>query len=343
MRTTSPISIGFIWLAAVAMATASWVGCSADIFSHDTVPASARLENADAKSRTFEFTYVSGLDKVPENAESLDLWIPVPTDSPVQEIEVLSIEAPVRHELGTDSLYGNLMAHFRFERDQLKPFEVRMQLRVTRFERRDDQAGSIVLDPVDARFLRADAVVKQTGEVAQLAAGATDGRDGGVDAGRGMYHTVLERMRYSKDGEGWGRGSTEHACREGFGNCTDFLSLFIGMSRSQGDPARFLMGFPLPEERGEGTVGGYHCWAEFFVDGVGWVPVDASEADKHPEMEDYYFGSLTENRVTFTKGRDITLVPEQAGEPLNFFIYPYAEVDGAPFDGMSRKFSYKDL
>jgi len=96
-------------------------------------------------------------------------------------------------------------------------------------------------------------------------------------------------------------------------------------------------------------VPGYHCWAEFFVDGRGWVPVDVSEASKaapkSPEMVDYYFGGLNADRIEFTLGRDVPLVPKQAGAPLNFFIYPYCEIDGkeAAKDAVARKFSFKDL
>ena len=119
-------------------------------------------------------------------------------------------------------------------------------------------------------------------------------------------------------------------CDSRFGNCTDFHSLFISLARSRGLPARFEIGLPLPSKRGEGNIGGYHCWALFHHDQKGWVPVDISEADKHPEMKEYYFGNLTENRVTFTTGRDINLVPKQDGGPLNFFVYPYVEVNGKP-------------
>jgi hypothetical protein len=61
-------------------------------------------------------------------------------------------------------------------------------------------------------------------------------------------------------------------------------------------------------------------------------------------MKDYYFGNLTENRVTFTTGRDIDLVPQQAGAPLNYFVYPYVEVAGKPLpqDQIRLAFSYDD-
>jgi hypothetical protein len=60
-------------------------------------------------------------------------------------------------------------------------------------------------------------------------------------------------------------------------------------------------------------------------------------------MNEYYFGNLTENRVQFTTGRDITLVPEQKGKPLNFFIHPYVEINGAPYEKVERKYSFEDV
>ena len=73
--------------------------------------------------------------------------------------------------------------------------------------------------------------------------------------------------------------------------------------------------------------------------------MDISEANKNPEMADYYFGNLTEDRVAFSTGRDLTLEPKQDAGPVNFLIYPYVEVDGKvyPQDKIERKFSFKDV
>jgi hypothetical protein len=101
----------------------------------------------------------------------------------------------------------------------------------------------------------------------------------------------------------------------------------------------------LPEKRGAGEIPGYHCWAWFRPDSKGWVPVDISEANKSkdPKVREYYFGNLTENRVLFSTGRDIDLVPKQDGPPLNFFVYPYVEVDGKPYEKVQGKFSFEDV
>ena len=105
------------------------------------------------------------------------------------------------------------------------------------------------------------------------------------------------------------------------------------------------MGFLLPETRGGGVVPGYHCWAWFKPAGHGWVPVDISEANQHPRQRDYYFGHLSPDRVRFTTGRDLVLSPKQDGPPLNFFVYPYVEVDGKPYpaDKITHAFTYEDL
>src|SRR5205807_3271527 len=124
-------------------------------------------------------------------------------------------------------------------------------------------------------------------------------------AARVLYDTVNGHMRYSKEGTGWGRGDSAWACESGRGNCSDFHSLFISLARSRKIPAKFEIGFPLPEKHGAGDIPGYHCWAWFMPRDKAWVPVDISEANKNSKLADYYFGNLTADRVVFTTGRDI--------------------------------------
>ena len=75
--------------------------------------------------------------------------------------------------------------------------------------------------------------------------------------------------------------------------------------------------------------------------------MDSSEGSKalargDTAKKDYFYGRHDENRLEFSRGRQVRLLPAQKGAPLNFFIYPYAEVDGKPFDGVDRKFGYAD-
>jgi hypothetical protein len=50
------------------------------------------------------------------------------------------------------------------------------------------------------------------------------------------------------------------------GTCSEYANLFIALMRCQGIPARFVHGF---------VHGGmYHAWAEFYLEGAGWIPVE---------------------------------------------------------------------
>ena len=115
------------------------------------------------------------------------------------------------------------------------------------------------------------------------------------------------------------------------------------MARSMKIPARFVMGYPVPEGKTDGEIPGYHCWAEFYLEDFGWVPVDASEAHKFPDKRDYFFGGLDPNRVLFSIGRDINIDPEADIEPLNYFIYPYVLVDGMLHDDVERHVRWEDV
>ena len=97
-----------------------------------------------------------------------------------------------------------------------------------------------------------------------------------------------------------------------YGNCTDFHALFIGLMRASGIPARFSIGYSIPVgESGELT--GYHCWADFYLDGLGWVPVDASEAWKHAEQRDYFFDSGHARRMNVVDtGPDVVRILKSA-------------------------------
>ena len=131
------------------------------------------------------------------------------------------------------------------------------------------------------------------------------------------------------------QGNAVYACDIGVGNCTDYHSYFMSLLRTMDVPARFHMGFNIPNGE-SGKVGGYHCWADYYVEGQGWFPVDISEADKAPEKSEYFFGTINKDRVEFTTGRDLQL--KNYDEEVNFFIYPL--VKGTVH---TKNFRYKDI
>ena len=177
-------------------------------------------------------------------------------------------------------------------------------------------------------------------QIRDIVSQVTSGLKGDRQKARAIYDYVIENMAYDKSGLGWGKGDTLYACRVGKGNCTDFHSLFISIARASDIPARFKIGSQIPWDKKEGEIG-YHCWAEFYLPGQGWIPVDASEAWKNSAFKEYYFGSTDPGKFTISMGRDIVFQPKQSVGPLNIFIYPYAEIDEQPFSGIETKFKFK--
>lgn len=299
------------------------------------------------KSRHFLFRYGATIEGLKEG-QTARVWLPVPPSNDEQKVVLKSQRLPGAVREGRETRYDNEVIYFEATAPASGQLALLLEYDVTRQElrRRDvmGRGGQRLSDMERKLTLAPDRLGPITGKPLELLQGLNLPRDR-MALARVLYDRVDEHVRYDKSRPGFGTGDVQWVCDSRFGNCCDFHSLFMALARSQGVPARFEMGFPLPDERGSGTIGGYHCWAFFHDDLRGWVPVDISEADKHPELKEYYFGNLTENRVTFSRGRDLTLVPPQAGPPLNYFVYPYVEVADRPLakDQLRLNFEYSDL
>src|SRR5207237_8233262 len=73
------------------------------------------------------------------------------------------------------------------------------------------------------------------------------------------------------------------------GKCADLNGLFVGFARSLGVPARDVYGIRVASSAlGYKSLGpstpviskAQHCRAEFYAEGVGWVPVDPADVRK---------------------------------------------------------------
>jgi transglutaminase-like putative cysteine protease len=298
---------------------------------------------AEPNTRTFELTYEARWTGLPPSKVAR-VWFPVPPANTDQDVTVIREELPGTPITNADSPYRNKIRYFEAPVKADGTFALRVDYKVTRRERRTPLVPTSE-DPARVeRLLKADQLVPIGGKSMQLLRGREVPKEP-MAAARVFYDAVLAHMKYSKEGTGWGRGDVDWACDSRFGNCSDFHSLFISMARAHKMPAVFAIGFPLPERRGAGAIGGYHCWALVRVAGTGWVPVDISEASKHPAKRDYYFGGLSADRVVLSVGRDIELVPKAASAPLNFFVHPHLEIEGKSVDAdrVQFRYAYRDL
>lgn len=309
----------------------------------------AAAEVPAPRERQFELRYEATVTNIPAGTQHLQFWMPVPHDDTFQKVEQRTVETPVPHSMKTGA-HDNRILHIGDMPAGVDRLPVKLTFRATRRERLArpiaSGSGSATLSARErSAYLQPDRLVPLDDTIRKWAREVVSGANAHTDVekARAIYNHVVATVKYDKSGKGWGRGDIYYACENRRGNCTDFHAIFIGYSRAVGVPARFSIGFPIPAQRGEGSIAGYHCWAEFFAEGTGWVPVDASEAAKDPSRREYYFGALDENRVEFSRGRDLVLTPPQQGEPLNYFVFPYAEIDGKPHTGIETTVKYRDV
>jgi transglutaminase-like putative cysteine protease len=297
---------------------------------------------ASPREREFTFTYAFTVRNL-NPGKALRVWFPLAQSDQWQHVRIISAKGDLPLRQTRESKYGNRLYYAETAAANKPEYHFEVVYAVTREERLGlQQAGTIRLKPAALKgWLEPDKLVPVTGEPAQIAARVVQGHATELDKARALYDYVFQTMRYDKSGTGWGRGDALWACGAKRGNCTDFHSLFAAMARSQGIPTRFAIGFALPEDKHAGEIPGYHCWADFYVNSKGWVPVDISEAWQQ-HKHDYFFGAHDENRIQFSIGRDLVLSPRQNGPARNYLVYPYVESGGKEWPNVSYGFSFQD-
>ena len=285
----------------------------------------------------FEFLYRATLPDITGTAR---MWLPLPATDRFQTVEIKAINAPGERAMLEEQVHGNRILFLQLgPEDAKKTVELRFQVK------RIGKAAYAEQAPDLDKYLGADRLVPINEDFRSIANEVVKGKKGDLVRARALYDHVIDRMRYIKHGPGWGKGDAVYACNVRTGNCTDFHSYFIALSRVVGIPARFAIGAAIPSERNNGGIDGYHCWVEFYAEGK-WWPVDISEGDKYSSLATYYFGHHPANRFELSRGRDLVVEPGPASGPINFLAYPVLEIDGKPVNvkvefSFNRKVSRK--
>ena len=305
-------------------------------------------------SRDVQLTYTATLKNVPASAHAVDLWLPVAQDTDGQFVSKVAVVYPAGGNIATEPRYGNKIWHKRFT----PPFGAQtpdgaVGAQIVFSMHRDEivvpQAKSLADAPKGAEgldtYLADNRLIPvHLPAITKTAADLGLAKASPIHAARATYDWLIREFTYNWKAPGAGIGDVVWACDSKTGDCSDYHSVFIALMRNAGIPADHEFGFPIRTPGTEGRIPSYHCWARFHVDGIGWIPIDASEADKHPELFDYNFGAQSANLFKFSHGRDVNLVPRQAGPALNKFIEPYAEIDGVPVEhaGVELVVTFKD-
>ena len=271
-------------------------------------------------------------DRLPLTGE-LDLWLPVPivggaqsavqvgdispaafvTNPPsiAQDIGLLAFAIPLQ-ALDGDLAVGSSVSFVRAaEYFKVDP------ARVGRYEK----TGWLY-----RHYTASRGNTRVTESIRRTARRVVAGEENPYLAAKRLYEYVIGTVTYSLTPHMalYPRGEAEsvYVHERRYGDCGAQSTYFAALCRSAGIPARCAGGFQLFA----GTPSG-HFWAEFYLPGYGWVPVDPTAATMVDYLADvtaadraafhrFFFGNLDDLRLTVQNDTDLPFVPAAAGRPL---------------------------
>jgi len=286
-----------------------------------------------------------------ETAKTVRLWLPYPVSNKNQNIENVTIIGNYNYSgIYREPENDNMILYAEWDNPLLFPnlnisFDVcRSEIFLKNFP---EEEGPLPIDVEE--YLLPTNLSPITGQVKDIADDVTKDKKTILSKATAIYDYLVEHAERDENLNFCGDGDVCKLLQNLRGKCVDFSSVFIGLSRSVGIPAREILGTRI-SKNGDITSA-YHCYAEFYLPNYGWVPVDPSDVTKLMseenitlndtkviETRDYFFGAQTETYFELSRGRDIILNPEQKAGPLNYFMYPYAEVNGEPLDFISQEY-----
>jgi len=316
-----------------------------------------------AKERSAEITITFDL-KTPEDAKEVRLWIPYPVSDENQDIRDVNISGNfAKSGVYREGENGNVALYAEWNtptnnRTLTYTFKVKRKEVV----KKDFPKKELPFSKEEFKeYLKATSHGPTTGKVKELADKITKGKKTNLAKAKAIYEWIVYNMHRDPNVKGCGFGEVEKLLVTMGGKCGDIHSVFIALSRASGVPAREIFGIRIPKGKEGDMTKAQHCWAEFYMPGYGWVPVDPSDVlkamlekkttdrEQVKDLIDYFFGAIDENRIAYQTGRDVTLNPRQNGERLNYFMYPYAEADGKPLNedlygfNIGYKITFKEI
>lgn len=280
--------------------------------------------------------------------EAARLWLPYPVSDRQQTIDNIRVGGDcARSGVYTDPINGTPILYAEWPKEAASRNLV-LSFSVTRQEQRiaNLPEKEPKWNPADyAEYLQPTSLGPVDGEVKKLADRIVRGKKTVLAKARAIYAWTVENMYRDPETRGCGQGDVCLLLTKPGGKCTDISSVYVALCRAVGVPAREVFGLRLGKKAEEEITTWQHCWAEFFLPGTGWVPVDPADVRKAmlvdklelndpkvKELRAYFWGGLDAYRFKLASGRDLILNPPQAGPPLNTFGYPYAEIGGRPLD-----------
>ena len=310
-----------------------------------------------AKSQSGTITMEFDLSKHGDGEEA-QLWIPYPLSDRDQIISRIHVSGDFAESgIYSDQKHSTPMLYARWDKEA-RSRKLTFSFHVDRQEvvRRDFPAQEALWDPADyALYLSPTSLGPIDGPVKTLADKITKGETTVLGKAKAIYDWVCDNMYRDPKTIGCGPGDVCALLEKPGGKCTDIHSVYVALCRAAGVPAREVFGIRQGKKAEQDISKWQHCWAEFYLPGYGWVPVDPADVRKmmlkHDlklsdartrEYREYFWGAWDQYRVKLAMGRDVMLNPPQHGNPVNTFGYPYGQIGETTLNWLDpASFGYK--
>ncbi len=210
-----------------------------------------------------------------------------------------------------------------------------------------------------ALYTRPTELLPTDGIVRDTAVDITRGATTDEDKARAIYEWVVDNTFREPKTRGCGLGDIAFMLESGnlSGKCADLNSLYVGLARAVGLPARDVYGVRVADSRfGYKSLGksgniskAQHCRAEVFLERFGWIAVDPADVRKvvleeppgtlaldDPKVlaaRKQLFGGWETNWLAYNDAHDLVL-PGSSGPVIPFLMYPQGESAAGRFDSL---------
>lgn len=174
--------------------------------------------------------------------------------------------------------------------------------------------------PVFTKYTQSGELINSDApRVRSVARSVTKRKYGSYAKARAIFDYILARLNWSEEVEEW---SPDRVIDSQIGDSKAYSLLFTALARSSGIPARPITGLLVgPDARAVP-----HWWAEFYIQGYGWFPLDPSLADRIEKGQaentiENYWGSIDNLHIAFSRGlKEVPLLfPEgSANRDVNY-------------------------
>jgi transglutaminase-like putative cysteine protease len=308
---------------------------------------------APAETRTLEITQ----DFKPSvQSGSFDLFIPVPLDGVNYQKLISQNVTGNASSVKTEKVFIDdskkssvavLHAHWNTAKDPVLKVEQTVEIQDRGAEKSTNEDINYFLRPT--AHVQTDGIVRETSEKITKGLSTSDAK------AKAIYNWVVDNTFRDPKTRGCGLGDVKTTLMSGnlSGKCADLNSLFVGLTRASGVPAREVLGLRVSSSEFAKSLGkegdvskSQHCRAEYYsAEQKAWIPVDPADIRKvvleenlkltDPEVKNLrekYFGNWEGNWIALNYFRDFKLPGQQ--KKLNYFMYPQLVSKTNSPDGM---------